>query len=113
MKLSLIAAESTCAASCIPIPSNRLVAVQARSHGRISQREQEISAALSRGVSVPVQQPEGTRHIRQGDSRVLRHEHWRMSQLSKNDASEPEQLELVFPSTKASPLQELVVRSAD
>jgi hypothetical protein len=29
---------------------------------------------------------------------VLRHEHWRMSQLSENVASEPVQLELCFSS---------------
>jgi len=41
---------------------------------------------------MPVEQPKLSRYFRQGDSRVLRHEHWRMSQLSENVASEPVQL---------------------
>jgi hypothetical protein len=62
----------------------------------VSQGEQEVSAAVPRGISIPVQQPQRSRHIRQGNSRVLRHKHWRMSQLSENDASKPVQLEFTF-----------------
>ncbi len=41
------------------------------------------------------------RHVRGGDSRLLRRGHWHPSQLDGNEASEPEQLEFPFvsPST--------------
>src|ERR1039458_2685769 len=53
-----------------------------------------IGQALPRGVSIPVQQSPRKSCLLQRDSRVLRHEHWRMSQLFENVASEPIQLKL-------------------
>lgn len=44
----------------------------------------------------PIQRPQQFRHVRDGDSGLLRGGHWHPSQLETNEASEPEQLNCHF-----------------
>ena len=64
-------------------------------HRNVSSRLREVSAAVSERIPIPLQQPQKPRHFRERDSRVLRHEHWRMSQLfRKTTPAKPKQLSL-------------------
>ena len=70
--------------------------VQARRCRHLSQGKPQISAAVRRGISVPPQQPRERRYFRSRDSRLLRHGHWQVSQLTENVASEIEWEQLEF-----------------
>ena len=66
--------------------------------GTFHKSQRQIYAAVRRGVSVPIQQPEQPRYVWNSDSRLLRRGHWSPSQLKRQRASKPkeEQLELPF-----------------
>ena len=72
------------------------IAAQAQNRRHVTQCEQEISTAVSGGVSVSHQESQVRRYFCRCDSRMLRHGDLRPSPLSENDASEPRQLSFGF-----------------